>query len=129
MKRYFQNSTHQGVSTNSSETVQEPIAKRIEQVEGSPRIYDVFSICFLHLSSRRRYSLTFYLLSFVRMKRVKGSLLIMIMTLLSLQLSAQEKWTLNDCISYAIKNNLQLQDAEVQERLAGENYRQSKWNL
>jgi len=48
---------------------------------------------------------------------------------MSLQITAQEKWTLNECIGYAIKNNLQLQDAELSERIAGLNYRQSKWNL
>ena len=47
----------------------------------------------------------------------------------SLQLCAQEKWTLNDCINYALKNNLQLKDAGMTEQLAELNYRQSKWNM
>lgn len=48
---------------------------------------------------------------------------------LSIQLSAQEMWTLNECISYGIKNNLQLHNAQLNEKLAGQNYQQSKWNL
>jgi outer membrane protein len=49
--------------------------------------------------------------------------------LASLQLFAQEHWTLNDCIKYAIKNNLQLQEAEMNSDLATLQYSQSKWNL
>jgi outer membrane protein len=63
------------------------------------------------------------------MKRRKRNLIFMIMLILSLQVTAQEKWTLNECIAFAIKNNLQLQDAGMNEKLAGLNYRQSKWNL
>jgi outer membrane protein len=43
--------------------------------------------------------------------------------------NAQEKWTLNDCIKYALKNNLQLKNAQLDEKLAHLNYNQSKWNL
>jgi len=44
------------------------------------------------------------------------------------QLTAQEKWTLNDCINYALKNNLQLLNADMNKQLAEVSYRQSKWN-
>jgi len=47
----------------------------------------------------------------------------------SLQLFAQESWTLNDCINYALKNNLQLQDAGMNAELAALSYKQSKWNM
>jgi outer membrane protein len=46
-----------------------------------------------------------------------------------MQLRAQDKWSLNDCINYAIKNNLQLKDVKINEEIAGINSRQSKWNL
>lgn len=48
---------------------------------------------------------------------------------LNLHLSAQEKWTLNQCISFSIKNNLQLHNAELNEKIARLYYLQSKWNL
>jgi len=60
--------------------------------------------------------------------QMRAILFIMIFNL-SLQLSAQEKWTLNQCISYGIKNNLQLRNADLNEKLAIEYYHQSKWNL
>jgi len=47
----------------------------------------------------------------------------------SLQLVAQESWTLNDCINYALKNNMQLQDAGMNADLAALSYNQSKWNM
>jgi len=47
----------------------------------------------------------------------------------NLYLVAQENWTLNDCIKYALKNNLQLQEAGMNSELAALNYSQSKWNI
>ncbi|MCK9640691.1 MAG: TolC family protein [Prolixibacteraceae bacterium] len=55
-------------------------------------------------------------------------ILILIQLTSSLQLAAQEKWTLNDCINYALKNNLQLLNADMDKQLAEVSYRQSKWN-
>ena len=55
-------------------------------------------------------------------------LLILIQLTSSLQLVAQEKWTLNDCINYALKNNLQLLNADMDKQLAEVSYRQAKWN-
>ena len=55
-------------------------------------------------------------------------LLILIPLTSSLQLAAQEKWTLNDCINYALKNNLQLLSADMDKQLAEVSYHQSKWN-
>ena len=46
-----------------------------------------------------------------------------------LQLTAQEKWNLNDCIAFAIKNNLQIHNASLSEKEAQANLSQSKWNL
>ena len=52
-----------------------------------------------------------------------------ILMIFSLQLAAQEKWTLNGCITFAIKNNLQLRQSVLDEKVAEANYHQSKWNL
>jgi len=45
------------------------------------------------------------------------------------QLSAQETWSLNDCIKYAIKNNLELHAADLGEQIAEQNYQKSKWSM
>ncbi len=48
---------------------------------------------------------------------------------ISLPLQAQEKWSLNQCIRYALKNNLDLQSAGMDSELAGLNYHQTRWNM
>ena len=48
---------------------------------------------------------------------------------LSLPLYAQEKWSLNQCINYALKNNLDLEDAGMNSELAGISYKQTRWNM
>jgi len=63
------------------------------------------------------------------MRILNRKFLFLAVFLLGLQLSAQEKWTLNECITFAIKNNLQLHNADLNENLATTNYNQSKWNL
>ena len=42
---------------------------------------------------------------------------------------AQEKWTLDDCVAYALDHNLQLNDFEYTEQSGSETYRQSIRNL
>ena len=42
---------------------------------------------------------------------------------------AQEAWTLEDCINYAIENNIQLKQADVNANVAKNNYNQSKYNF
>jgi outer membrane protein len=44
-------------------------------------------------------------------------------------LKAQSDWNLNQCISFAIKNNTGLKQMEIQEKLATEDFQQSKRNL
>ena len=44
------------------------------------------------------------------------------------QLVAQESWSLNQCINYALKNNLQLKESGMDEEIATLNYHQSRWN-
>lgn len=54
---------------------------------------------------------------------------IVVLILMGLNVSAQEQWTLNQCITYAIENNLQIREAGLNEKVAEVNYRQSKWSL
>lgn len=89
---------------------------------------EVISIYLLR-RTMKTYSFTFYLFNYTRVKRPTRYLAFLVLLMLALQGNAQEKWTLNHCITYAIKNNLQLQDAQMNEKLAGVNYRQSKWDL
>jgi len=42
---------------------------------------------------------------------------------------AQQKWTLNQCISYAIENNINLKEYEILDKLSLENLKQSKRNM
>jgi outer membrane protein len=44
-------------------------------------------------------------------------------------LKAQNSWNLNQCISFALKNNVGLKNLEVKEKLAAEDFNQSKRNL
>jgi outer membrane protein len=56
-------------------------------------------------------------------------ILFLIQLFSGIRVQAQENWSLNDCINYALKNNLQLRDAGMNSALAELNYNQSKWNL
>jgi outer membrane protein len=44
-------------------------------------------------------------------------------------LIAQTNWDLDQCISFALKNNIELKKMEVEEKLASEDFSQSKRNL
>lgn len=44
-------------------------------------------------------------------------------------LTAQQKWSLNQCISYAIENNINLKEYEILEQLSLENLNQSKRDM
>lgn len=44
-------------------------------------------------------------------------------------LIAQNTWNLSQCISFALKNNIDLKKMEVEEKLASEDFNQSKRNL
>jgi len=41
----------------------------------------------------------------------------------------QKAWTLEECINYAIENNIQLKQSEVNAKIAKSNYNQSKFNF
>lgn len=47
----------------------------------------------------------------------------------SLFCAAQKAWTLQDCIEYAITNNVQIQQAEINEHISKNNLLQSELNL
>jgi outer membrane protein len=72
----------------------------------------------------KNYSFTFYLVN-----RQAKSLVFLILLMLGLQVNAQERWSLKECITYAIKNNLQLHQADLSEQIASQGYQKSKWNL
>ena len=56
-------------------------------------------------------------------------MLTLLFLVLNISLKAQKAWSLNQCIEYGIKNNLQLQNDELNGKLAQKSYQQSKWNL
>jgi outer membrane protein len=43
--------------------------------------------------------------------------------------SGQVKWTLEDCIRYAVSNNLDIRKSKLEAEKADQNFRQSKWNM
>ena len=45
---------------------------------------------------------------------------------ITLTAGAQKKWTLTDCIDYALQNNITLQQAKLQKQSATEERKQSK---
>jgi outer membrane protein len=63
------------------------------------------------------------------MKTKEKIILNVLLFFLGSQLSAQETWSLNDCIKFAIKNNLELHAANLGEQIAEQNYQQSKWSI
>jgi len=56
-------------------------------------------------------------------------LIIIFIILTGNSLNGQQKWSLNQCISYAIENNVDLKGYEIQEKLSLEDLNQSKRNL
>lgn len=103
------------------------ISERCEGPQG--RENELFSICLFQWKNIKAHVYSIYLIRFVLGAPYQKTLILTAILLLSLRLPAQDKWTLNDCIGYAIENNLQLQEADLDEKIAGVNYRQSKWNL
>jgi len=129
MKPNYYNTSLQSANAFSNESAEEKTTLRIERSDRPRYERKAFSLCVFHLKSNRNSTFSFYLFNFVWGKSGSRNVICMILFLLSLQLSAQEQWTLNGCINYAIKNNLQLQDASLIEKTAILNHNQSKWNL
>ncbi len=57
---------------------------------------------------------------------MKRKLMMMMLLAVSIYLSGQEKWTLKDCIDYAMKNNITLKQAELDRQSASEDLKQSE---
>jgi len=89
---------------------------------------EIFSVDLVR-RAMKNYSLTFYLFNYIKVKRQTKSLVFLILLILGLQVNAQERWSLKECITYAIKNNLQLHQADLSEQIASQSYQKSKWNL
>jgi len=62
------------------------------------------------------------------MKSKELIILNILLFFLGSRLSAQESWSLNDCIKYAIKNNLELHAADLGEQIAEQSFQKSKWS-
>ena len=56
----------------------------------------------------------------------KAVLLIGVMLLSTIQLSAQKKWSLQDCIDYALENNITLKKSQLQKKSATEELKGAK---
>lgn len=52
--------------------------------------------------------------------------LVILFSAFSLLLSAQEKWSLQKCVQYALDSNISVKQKEIQAQLAGITYKQSK---
>ena len=63
------------------------------------------------------------------MKKRKKLLTAVLLTLAALPLSAQKQWTLDDCISYAMQNNITLQKSRLQQQSAAEDVKAQKGAL
>ena len=51
-----------------------------------------------------------------------------VICLLGLGATAQKKWSLRDCVDHAMNNNLSVKISDVQAKIAGVNYKQSKFS-
>ena len=60
---------------------------------------------------------------------MKRNLVLVIFLLFMLPGMGQKKWTLEDCIKYAIENNLDIKRLAISSEKAAESYHQSKWNM
>jgi len=55
--------------------------------------------------------------------------IVLLLVFVTLRTTAQDQWTLDDCVAYALDHNLQLNDFKYTEQAGRENYRQSVRNL
>lgn len=60
------------------------------------------------------------------MKNMKRSTMTMLILVLTLTVYGQKKWTLKDCIDYAMQNNITLQQARLKKQSATEERKQSQ---
>ena len=57
---------------------------------------------------------------------MKKRLVVLSMLMLTLTISAQKKWTMQECIDYAMANNITLQKSKLQKQSATEDLKGSK---
>jgi outer membrane protein len=60
---------------------------------------------------------------------MKKILMVILIVVLGLPVMGQKEWSLEDCIKYAVKNNLDLKQSSYDAEIADQNYRQEKWNM
>lgn len=60
---------------------------------------------------------------------IKKHIVLFFILLISISISAQEAWSLDDCVSYALEHNLLLKDYKYNKDSGKETYRQSVRNL
>ena len=65
------------------------------------------------------------IISINMMRWAKGIVYLLPLSLFSLEASSQKVWTLEDCISYAIENNITLRQARLKQQSATETRKQS----
>jgi len=54
---------------------------------------------------------------------------LILMLLVFIPVSGQQKWALEDCIKYAVQNNMNIRQGRIDVEKADQNLRQSRWNL
>ena len=57
---------------------------------------------------------------------MKRTSMILMAAIVAMSVSAQEKWTMKDCIDYAMQNNITLKKSKLQRQSAAEDVKQSK---
>lgn len=63
------------------------------------------------------------------MKNMKRSTMTMLILVLTITVYGQKKWTLEDCLNYAIQNNITLKKSQLKKQTATETLKQSKAEL
>ena len=59
---------------------------------------------------------------------MKKKMILAMAMMISLGVNAQKKWTLDDCISYALENNITLLQAKLRKQSATEDRKQSHYS-
>lgn len=60
------------------------------------------------------------------MKKMRIIVLVSLFSFVSFQVMAQKTWSLQECVTYALENNISLKQSDIQVRLASVNYQQAK---
>ena len=60
---------------------------------------------------------------------MRPQIFIALFSILSIQLSAQENWDLEKCITYALENNISIQQSELSTKIAEQNVTSNKGSM